>query len=97
MIENFLLIYDISDEETKYNNIYKILNLCYAKRIQKSVFLLQDEKKDVLRVISKIKKNINVEKDKLLLIPLCKDDWEAVEMFGVDKKEGIPKSEFYIL
>lgn len=97
MIENFIIIYDIKGNSKKYNKIYKILNKYFSKPIQKSVFLVQEERKEIIKLSKKLKKIINVEKDKLLIIPLCEDDWQSVCMFGVEKKKGIEKNTFLIL
>lgn len=97
MIDNYLLIYDIKDKNTKYSKIYKMMNIISSKRIQKSVFLIQDEKKEVMKLVHKLKRLINPEEDKIMLIPLCHDDWNQVEMIGLEQKEGIEKKDYYIL
>lgn len=97
MIENYLIIYDVKNKMTKYNRIYKLLKKYNIKRIQKSVFFIQEEKKEILKLSKRLKKIIDQEQDKLLIIPLCQDDWNSVEMYGVEKKKGIEKKAFVIL
>jgi CRISPR-associated endonuclease Cas2 len=97
MIGNYLIIYDIKNKDTKYNKIYKQLNKCYSKRVQKSVFLVQEEKKVIFKLIRQITKIIDIENDKLLVIPLCQEDWDGVTMFGVEKKKGVDKKDFIVL
>lgn len=97
VIKNYLLVYDIKDKNTKYTKIYKLLNKYYSHRLQKSVFLIQEEQKEVYRFIKELKKIINPDEDKLILIPLCDDDWQAITMYGVNDKIGIDKKEFVIL
>ena len=97
MLSNFLIIYDVRNKETKYNKIYKLLNKYYSRRIQKSVFLIQEDRNEILKLVSKINNIIDSEKDRLLIIPLCEDDWNAVTMYGIDEKHDIEKFNFKVL
>lgn len=97
MIENYLIIYDVRNKNTKYNKIYKLLSKYYSKRLQKSVFLIQEDRNEMRKLSNKISRIIDQENDKLLIIPLCEDDWESVSMIGAEKKKGIEKKDFVIL
>jgi CRISPR-associated endonuclease Cas2 len=85
MDQRYLLLYDISSNKTNYR-LNKALDQYNKERIQKSLFELILEESEYKRIIHEISEIIDWETDKVLLIPLCEEDWGKAQRYGSNIK-----------
>lgn len=77
----YLFLYDIHEPKTM-RKIVKRLDQENSMRIQKSVFEVQGDKREILNLLDDVKKIIDTETDKVAVIPLCADDYSKVTFYG---------------
>ena len=75
----------------------KRLGQINSMRIQKSVFEIQGDKAEILNFIKDIENIVDIETDKVAIIPLCSDDYEKVEFHGILSKQPERPKSYYIL
>ena len=92
----YLFVYDIHEPKT-LRLMVKRLEAINSMRIQKSVFEVQGDKKEILNLIEDVKCIINKETDRVAILPLCSDDYEKVEFYGVLSRRPTQLPPFYIL
>ena len=80
-----LLIYDVVNKK-KYQKIYRILNAYHVRRIQNSVFEIEDTDSRIDEMFNKLCGILDGTKDKISLIPLCKNDISQVLDIGIVQK-----------
>lgn len=76
-----IIIYDIQDTNNR-NKVIKNLQHYGLKRIQKSAFTGELNKKDKQELSQKLEKNIQTEKDSILIIPVCDKCQEKIINHG---------------
>ena len=91
-----LLLYDIHAPKTLRKVVCR-LETVNSLRIQKSAFEIQGSKKEIELLLDDLITIINVETDKLALIPLCSEDYDRVEFFGVLSRHPEKPQNYYIL
>lgn len=77
-----ILIYDITNKRL-FSKIYKIIESYHARRIQKSVYEIDEDNKRIIELIDRICDIIDMKEDKLSFIPLCEDDKSHVIDIGI--------------
>ena len=88
----YLLLYYISDAKA-LRKMEKILDSVNSMRIQKSVYELQGDEKEVMSFMLKAESIIDKQTDVVSLFPLCKDDFGKTELFGqLQRHSEIPPS-----
>lgn len=92
----YLCIYDIHDSK-RLRNMVKRLEQINSMRIQKSVFEIQGNRTEILSFIKDIENIVDIETDKVAIIPLCSEDYEKVEFYGVLSKQPERPKSYYIL
>ncbi len=85
MAQRFLLLYDIALNKTNYR-LNKALAQYNKERIQKSLFELILDKPEYERIVDEISSIIDTETDKVLLVPLCEEDWGKAQRYGIKVK-----------
>ncbi|MFA6843806.1 MAG: CRISPR-associated endonuclease Cas2 [Bacilli bacterium] len=96
MENKYLLIYDISDSKN-YRKLYKILGFYNFVRIQKSLLEISEPKVRVMKLCFDIQNNLDVDNEKIAIIPLCSDDYKMTESFGLILKTTLINRNFRIL
>ena len=81
-VDYYLFIYDIGNPKI-IAKIVKRLNQINSMRIQKSVFEIQCNKKEIMMFITDVCKLINHNTDKIALIPICSHDYSEIEFYGL--------------
>ena len=92
----YLVVYDIH-EQSDISKIVKRLNQENSMRIQKSIFEVQCEKREIEKLILDIENIVNKDTDKVAIIPLCRNDYDSVYFLGVLSKRPNLLPQYYIL
>lgn len=92
----YLLLYDISDAKA-LRGMERMLDSVNSMRIQKSVYELQGDEREVMGFMMKAESIINKETDVVSLFPLCKDDFGKTEFFGQLQKHSEMPPSFLII
>lgn len=92
----FLFVYDIHDAKV-LRNVVKRLEGINSMRIQKSVFEIEGSKSEVDSLICDVMEMINESTDRIAVIPLCANDYNKVEFYGVLSRRSKEIPHFYIL
>lgn len=79
MIYKIIIFYDISDNKTRNTISSFLLNVGF-KRIQKSVFFGELNKKEKEELIKKLNKTI--KEDSLAIIEICSSCYEKIKKIG---------------
>lgn len=79
-MSNWLVIYDISNPK-RLNKIAKLLKGT-GQRIQKSVFEVVAEAKELEKVRREIRSVIDPEVDSVIYFRICEPDWQKRKGFG---------------
>lgn len=77
-----ILIYDITNKRL-FSKIYKIMESYHTRRIQKSVFEIDEDNNRIIELIDRICGIIDMKADKLSFIPLCEDDESQIIDIGI--------------
>ena len=96
MDNKYLLIYDISKSKN-YRKLYKILEFYNFVRIQKSLLEISETRVRIMKLCLEIQKNLDVENEKIVIIPICSDDSKMTESFGLILKTTLINRNFRIL
>lgn len=92
----YLFLYDIHKPRT-LRKIVKLLETVNSSRIQKSLFEIQSDFKEISSFITQAELLIDLKTDKIALIPLCKSDYDRVECFGVMSRRPRIQESYQIL
>ena len=92
----YLFVYDIHSPKV-INKVARRLECENSMRIQKSVFEVQGEKRDIERLIEDVKKLIDDTTDKIAVIPLCSSDYDNVYFYGVLSRRPNKLPSYFIL
>ena len=92
----FLFVYDIHEPKT-LRKIVKRLESINSMRIQKSIFEIQGDKNEIDSLIADVDKIIDKETDKIAVIPLCDDDYDKVEFYGILSRRPKLTPDYYVL
>lgn len=92
----FLFVYDIHDPK-KLRDVVKRLNGINSMRIQKSVFEIEGSKKEIDSLILDVESIIDPATDRVAIIPLCDNDYNKVEFYGILSRRPKEIPHFYIL
>ena len=92
----YLVVYDIH-EQSDIAKIVKRLNQETSMRIQKSIFEVQCEKREIEKLILDINHIVNKETDKVAIIPLCSKDYDSVYFLGILSKRPSLLPKYFIL
>lgn len=79
-MSHFLIIYDIRNEK-RLNKVSKVL-LDYGIRVQRSVFEIDAEEKQLSIIRLRLKKIIESD-DYIVYFRICERDWQKRQKFGV--------------
>lgn len=91
-----LIIYDVTDKRI-YRKMYKILDTYNVKRMQKSVYEINESRERALRLFQSLHAIINEETDTLAFIPLCEADLERLTQLGKKVSHQADISSYVIL
>jgi len=92
----YLVIYDICNDR-RLQKVAKKIGEVNSMRIQKSVYEVQGDKNEIYSLIHEIERIIDVSVDKVAFIPLCQNDYDKEEFFGVMPKRANKYPAFFIL
>ena len=92
----FLFVYDIHSMRT-LRQVVKRLNKVNSLRIQKSVFEIQGERKDIEKLINDVERIVDRTTDKIAVIPLCSEDHDKTLFMGVNSKRPSHLPSFFVL
>ena len=95
MDKDFLFIYDITDSKI-LNKIVKRIGQFNSIRIQNSTFELKLSDDEKIKFMNEIAKTINEDRDKVMLIPICKNDYYKTHFLGIPVHR-LKKVEKYII
>ena len=79
-MSNWLVIYDISDAK-RLSKVAKLLQ-GIGQRVQKSVFEVIAEAKELEKVRKKVRGVIDPEIDSVIYFRICEPDWQKRKGFG---------------
>ena len=92
----WLVLYDISDPQ-RLKKVEKIVS-AYCKRIQKSVFECHNGEYYALDVLKRrLDAVIDETADFVIILPICKRDWEKSEKYGAATPDHYIDNTFEIL
>ena len=92
----FLFVYDIHSPK-KLRLVVKRLEFINSMRVQKSLFEVQGSKAEIDSLIKDVSEIIDKETDRIAVIPLCDNDYENVEFYGVLSRRPKMLPSYYIL
>lgn len=92
----FLFVYDIHSPK-KLRKVVKRLESINSMRIQKSIFEVQGNKAEIDSLIKDVSEIIDVNTDRIAVIPLCDNDYENVEFYGVLSRRPKTIPSYYVL
>lgn len=96
MENRYLFVYDIHLPKTM-RKLKKLIDSVNGKRIQKSVFELMGLENEMLCFFEKVLQIVREGEDKVALIPLCEEDVQKTEMYGMISKRGEKEKGYYLL
>lgn len=92
----YLLVYDITNARV-YRKLYKILDSYVYQRIEKSVLELTLTDMDLVRLRRQLGKLFPDDEEKIILIPVCRDDQSKVRVYGAVCRESVSEPDFIML
>ncbi len=92
-MSHWLVIYDIRDEK-RLRRVARVAQN-FAIRVQKSVFEMDADEKQLHRLRQEIKKIIE-EEDYVVYFNICEPDWQKREKYGKGRYDEEPNEEYYI-
>lgn len=92
-MSHWLVIYDIRDEK-RLRRVARVAEN-FGTRVQKSVFEMEIDEKQLSRLRTEIQKIIEDE-DYVVYFNLCEPDWQKREKYGKGRYDEEPNEEFYI-
>lgn len=92
-MSHWLIIYDIRDEK-RLRRVARVAEN-FGTRVQKSVFEMEIDEKQLSRLRTEIQKIIEDE-DYVVYFNLCEPDWQKREKYGKGRYDEEPNEEYYI-
>ena len=92
-MSHWLVIYDIRDEK-RLRRVARVAEN-FGTRVQKSVFEMEIDEKQLSRLRTEIQKIIEDE-DYVVYFNLCEPDWQKREKYGKGRYDEEPNEEYYI-
>ena len=92
----YLFVYDIHSMRT-LRRVVKRLNRMNSLRIQKSVFEIQGDRKDIEKLIKDVEKLVDRSTDMIAVIPLCSGDYDRAVFLGVNSRRPVRLPSFFVL
>ena len=93
--KHYLVIYDISNNKRLQKVAKKMED--YGKRVQKSVFEVNDPEFIIKKMRYEVACIMDMEMDSLVIFDICETDWQKREKYGPKKFDDEPDKDFYIL
>lgn len=91
-----LLIYDVSKKKL-YPRIYRILNAYHVRRIQNSVYEVEETESRINELFCRLCDIIDETTDRISFIPLCEHDISQVVDIGIVQKRVRLHKQYYVL
>lgn len=92
----YLFVYDIHEAKA-LRQVVKRLEMINSMRIQKSVFEIQGDRVEIMSLIDDVKDIVDINTDRIAIIPLCQNDYDKVEFYGILSRRPTELPSFYIL